>query len=211
MLLGVFFALVNLGILRVRHVLRFWPVVFIIIGLRRMSRSRRRGAGLVFLIIGTWLLLDPLGIPLHFRDLWPALLLFLGAFIVWQALHPGPRRARRPSADTHSTVNAAAILGGVERTNSSTDFQGGDLVAFLGGCEIDLRQAIMAGGEACIETFVMWGGIEIKVPEDWAVTTTVLPIMGGYEDKTKPPKAGDVKHRLVVSGLVIMGGIEIHN
>ena len=35
--------------------------------------------------------------------------------------------------------------------------------------------------------FAFWGGIEIKVPEDWTVVTRVMPLMGGVEDKTRAP------------------------
>ena len=47
-------------------------------------------------------------------------------------------------------------------------FRGADLIAVMGGCEIDLRQAAI-NGEAVIDVFCMWGGIEIRVPEDWTV------------------------------------------
>ena len=53
------------------------------------------------------------------------------------------------------------------------------------------------------------GGIEIKVPEDWTVVCKGFPVMGGFEDTTKP--RGDTGKRLVVRGLALMGGVEVHN
>ena len=61
----------------------------------------------------------------------------------------------------------------------------------MGGCEIDLRQAAI-NGEAVIDVFAMWGGIEIRVPENWTVIGRVTPIMGGFEDTTRPPR--DAEH-----------------
>jgi hypothetical protein len=112
-------------------------------------------------------------------------------------------------SDTHSTMTAVAILGGVSRGNNSRMFRGADLIAIMGGCEIDLRKAAI-NGEAVIDVFAMWGGIEIRVPEDWTVASQVFPLMGGVEDKTRPPQ-GATAHRLVLRGFAIMGGVEIKN
>ena len=61
-----------------------------------------------------------------------------------------------------------AVLGGGSRGNNSRSFQGGELTAVLGGCDIDLRQAAI-DGEAVIDVFAICGGIEIRVPEDWTI------------------------------------------
>jgi hypothetical protein len=74
---------------------------------------------------------------------------------------------------------------------------------------VDLRDARIESGEAVIDTFAFWGGIEIIVPEDWQVACKGLPLMGGFEDKTRG--APDAKQRLIVKGLAIMGGVEIKN
>ena len=79
----------------------------------------------------------------------------------------------------------------------------------MGGCEIDLRNAEI-NGDAAIDVFAMWGGIEIRVPENWTVIGRVTPLMGGFEDHTRAPQAASA-HRLIVRGMVIMGGVEIKN
>jgi hypothetical protein len=111
--------------------------------------------------------------------------------------------------DTNSRMTAMAILGGVSRGNNSRTFRGADLMAVMGGCVIDLRQAAI-NGEAFIDAFALWGGIEIKVPEDWTVVSQVVPLLGGVDDKTRPPQTATA-HRLVLRGFAIMGGIEIKN
>lgn len=112
-------------------------------------------------------------------------------------------------ADANSTLSAMAILGGVSRGNNSRAFRGADLLAIMGGLQIDLRQAAIHG-EAVIEVFVIWGGIEIRVPEDWTVESRIVPLMAGVEDKTRPPQ-GASTHRLILRGFALMGGVEIKN
>ena len=79
----------------------------------------------------------------------------------------------------------------------------------MGGCGIDLREASILDTEATIEVFVWAGGVEIFVPEGWSIISKVVPIMGGFEDQTK--RSGEYSKRLVIRGLILMGGIEVKN
>ena len=101
------------------------------------------------------------------------------------------------------------MMGGLQRTNNSAGFLGGDLTAIMGGCEVNLTAARLDQSDAVINVFAMWGGIVIRVPEDWGVIGRVTPIMGSYEDKTRPPR--EAKHRLIVRGTALMGGVEVKN
>ena len=207
---GVLFTLDNLDLVDARHYIRFWPAGLIAIGALKLWQSRGGGGAFTALLLtlaGTWLLLESLAVvTVSFVDLWPLLLVLFGASLVWHGMRGGRERA---GMDDAATVSALAVLGGINRGSNSQAFRGGDLTAILGGCEIDLRQAAI-DGEAVIDVFAMWGGIEIKVPEEWSVSGRVVPILGGYEDKTRPPR-GATKDRLVVRGFAIMGGIEIKN
>lgn len=200
----------NLGLVDARPYLRYWPVALIVVGVLKVWQSRGGGGalgGVLFVVAGAWLLLETFRIvSINIFSLWPLLLVLLGASLVWRGLRGGRDHA---ATDGHSTVSALAVLGGVHRGNNSRTFRGGDLTAIMGGCEIDLRQAAI-DGEAVIEVFALWGGIEIKVPEDWTIGSRVVPILGGFEDKTRPQR-GAATHRLLIRGFAIMGGIEIKN
>src|SRR5512133_1395652 len=56
---GILFLLDQQGILDVRSLWRYWPVVFIVIGIGKLFESNNRdkimGAGTMFLIGGAWL------------------------------------------------------------------------------------------------------------------------------------------------------------
>jgi predicted membrane protein len=235
---GAVFLLGNLGILDVDSVLRFWPVILIAVGVFKIIEygdDYAQGSGIFWVVVGGLFLLGSLRIlPVSFRDLWPVLLIAFGALLLWRSsLRRRDRRAftdnelrrespsqedrtdgaeerRSAATSSNSILSATAIMGGVERRNNSQDFRGGHATAILGGCEIDLRAAsITMPHEAIFEVFAMWGGIEVRVPPDWTVVSQVDPIMGGYEDKTQPPK--EESKRLLIRGTVIMGGIEVKN
>jgi predicted membrane protein len=208
--IGLLFTLENVGYIDAHDYLRYWPVALIAVGLLKLWQGRGGAVigGFIFVFAGVWLLLEAMEIVMiSLWSLWPLLLVLVGGSMVWRGVYG--RTDRGAAGDSHSTISATAILGGINRGNSSKSFRGGDVTAVMGGCELDLRQASI-DGEAVIDVFAMWGGIEIKVPENWSVSGQVTPLLGGYEDKTRP--LGDAtNHRLVVRGMVIMGGVEIKN
>jgi predicted membrane protein len=231
--LGVLFLLDELGILQADRYARYWPAGLIAVGLLKLWQSRDGFggalAGLIFTSAGVWLLLEELAVVrISFFDLWPLLLVFFGVYLVWQGshqrsgatleeplLHTGPEspqveepRPHRPREGS-ATFTTVAVLGAVSRGNNSKAFRKADLIAIMGGCEIDLRQASI-DGEAVMDVFAMWGGIDLRVPEDWTVVSRVTPLLGGVEDRTRPPQ-GATTHRLVLRGFAIMGGIEVKN
>jgi predicted membrane protein len=207
---GVLFTLDNLEILNAGDYMRFWPLAILAVGLAKFidaSSPPGRLAGGVLSIVGVLLLLNNVDIiRFRLRDYWPLLLVLVGMGLIWQAFG----RSRPPRGDGGVTVTGLAVLGGVNKTCRSLDFRGGEMTAILGGCEIDLRPAVMQVDEAKIDTFAFWGGIELKVPEDWTVECRGYPILGGFEDKTIGPKNGPHK-MLIITGFAIMGGVEIRN
>jgi predicted membrane protein len=105
------------------------------------------------------------------------------------------------------------MFGGGERKISTPAFERGDVFAMFGGFEIDLRKADMKGNRAIIDANCLFGGIVLKVPEDWNVTMRGLAIFGGYSDSTRHPRSGDVpfSKQLVVRGMAMFGGVEVKN
>jgi predicted membrane protein len=211
--LGVLFTLDNLDVLDAREYLRFWPAALVVIGLLKIHHARSAGhgwvGGLIFIGIGAWMLANGvLYFTISVREVFPLLLVALGAYMVWRGFGGQKREA---TGDGQGSFSALAIMGGVARRSSSQVFVGADLTAVMGGCEIDLRQASIAPGtEAVIDVFTFWGGIDIKVPQDWTVITRAMPLMGGVEDKTRAPQGADGK-RLIIRGIVVMGGVTIKN
>jgi hypothetical protein len=103
-----------------------------------------------------------------------------------------------------------AILSGRQHHDELDSIVGGEANAFMGGIQLDLRNATMSESSAVIEVFVMMGGIDLWIPADWVVVSDVDVVMGGIEDKTRRPN-GESPKRLVLQGTVLMGGLNIRN
>jgi len=212
MVLGLTLALDNFGLFHVRNIFRLWPLVLVAVGLTRLQQSVRHGGrpeGYVMALVGTGLLLMNFGL-LSFRQVLAFLLLTVGAVIVFRAWRQGNQPLPDALSDASQRMDAFALLGGVHRVSRATEFRGGSASAALGGCDIDLREASMPdGGSAVLDTLAIMGGIEVRVPEDWSVETRGMAVLGGFEDKTRRPL--DDRKKLVITGLAVMGGVEVKN
>ena len=120
------------------------------------------------------------------------------------------RGAGAHASDQDGMLRVDVFLSTVARRVTSQQFKGGEVVALLGGGEIDLREAKLANGRARLEMNLIMGGITLRVPEDWAVEFQGTPIMGGVEDQTRR-QAGEPRGRLIVTGILLLSGIVLKN
>ncbi len=240
-LLGLVFTLDNFGVIDAGDVFRYWPLIIVGFGLLKVSQSRateQRIAGIVITGVGLLLLARSLRIlPFGMRQLWPVFLLLFGAILIWRSLRGrgsrGPTAADLPGEDVlagargrlagmrgetvaGSTLNEFALMGGGDRVVRSQDFRGGEVTAIMGGFQIDLRGAAIGGDAAELEVFTLWGGVDLRVPEDWNVVVRGVPVLGVFSSSTRSAGSAVSEGRvpgktLIVKGMSIMGGVEVKN
>ncbi len=209
-LFGLLLTAANIGWIdpeEVWSVLRYWPLVLVIVGGVKIAvgetRSSRTGGG-VLAVIGLWLLAQQmLFIRIRLADWLPLALIGIGVLLISRARQRwmiGPTGVDR-------TLSDVAFWSGVKRRVTTSSFKHAELTAVMGGIDLDLRPAATEGGEAVIDVFVLMGGVEIIVPPDWSVSNQIVTILGGSEDKSSATQ--EARHRLILRGLVIMGGVEI--
>lgn len=125
----------------------------------------------------------------------------------------GPSGFNSAAASSGEPVHASlfSLLSSSKRRWGKSVFRGAETTAFMGGCELDLREALMSAGElAVVDVFVIMGGVNIFVPPNWTVSQEVVPLLGGVHDKTRSVPSNPAQH-LLVRGTVVMGGVEISN
>lgn len=224
-LVGVLLFLDNVGILRVRNLWNYWPLILVAAGIGRLMNSRDTGArliGLFLVLLGSVILLVTLGIlHIHTRDgSWPVALLLIafGVSLLVKVLEPGAGRRSfglpaPASAESTNVLNDMALLGGIKRKLETANFQGGAIVSILGGVEIDLRRSQISAPErtAALDIRAILAGTKIRVPETWRVNVLGASILGSYEDKTIPPNTGPHAPTLVITGYSVFASIEIEN
>lgn len=202
----------NMGLVEADAVLRYWPLAIVAIGVAKFVQSEigtGRLVGIGLIALGLALTFDEVwDYHIDFDRLWPLALVAIGSFIVYRALSGGGRPRDAAGVSSDQTMSEFAFWSGKVRRNASPAFRRADLTAIMGGVEIDLRGASTGGGDAVIDVFVWWGGIDITVPPDWAVSNQVMVIMGGADDSSSGTQ--DAKSRLIVRGFCIMGGVDIN-
>ncbi len=223
--LGVLFLLENLGYVYIRDLWDFWPVFLILLGASRMANCRGpRGlaSGLIVVAIGGIFLAHNLGyIPFDIaRAFWPVILILFGVGLLIRGFD-GPRWQRQRdwqgagfrnpnvAGDTANSTSQIAVLGGSRRRVISQDYQGGDALAILGGIQLDLRSAGTPRPEIHIDANALFGGVDIRVPDDWNVTIRGMGIFGGFDDMSRFREPQPGKPNLVVTGTAMFGGVRV--
>lgn len=212
MTFGALWTLDNMGVVNSGPILRWWPSIVLLYGLMKLlgiGTCRNFVAGALGTLFGGWLLAEQLDlIHMSFFMLWPLVFVVIGIGLITRSSY----RAASPNAgDEHAAhLSALALLSGVVRKVVSTEFRGGEVTAFMGGVQLDLRGARTAPEGAVVDVTVCWGGVDITVPDTWRVVNEATVMLGGLEDRTKIPPS-EARDTLILRGLVIMGGVEIKN
>ncbi len=228
--IGCILLLRTLDIFFIPSWLLSWPVFLIIIGSFIGSRQGfNRPSAFIPMIIGVLFLSNRILPDMDLSRLfWPFVIIGFG---IWMILgrknhKPATDWEKRVDSDTGSLteanesqpnarpgsfaedkVQSVSIFGGVKKNIVSKNFQGGEIVNFFGGSEINLMQADIQG-RVQLEVVQVFGGTKIIVPANWTVHSEMVAIFGGIEDK-RPPQSGVADKILVIQGTSIFGGIDI--
>lgn len=212
-----------------------WPVFLIIIGCFIGSRQGyNRPSAFMPIIIGAIFLSHRVLPDMDLdRFFWPALIIGFGVWMImgrknfkpsdpvdWdKKVDPNAPNWTQPNTGQAGTqsgpfaedrVETVSIFGGVKKNIVSKNFQGGEIVNFFGGSEINLMQADI-NGRAQLEVVQVFGGTKIIVPANWTVHSEMVAIFGGIEDK-RPPQLNPAPEKvLVIQGTSIFGGIDIRS
>jgi predicted membrane protein len=192
-----------------RFVWMFWPLILIFLGAKLLA-ERNTSGGFVLLILGTVLLTTTLFSWNFFAVLWPLLIIALGFSILIKrdtGSFNTTKRASSRNSSSEDRINETVIFWGLEKSVVSKNFKGGEVNVAFGGCELNLRDAVVAKEGAKLHINCAFGGVEVFVPKGCRVITNGTGILGGWSPQLKP---NDITEPVFeITGSVAFGGVEI--
>ncbi|WP_225822873.1 DUF1707 SHOCT-like domain-containing protein [Streptomyces naphthomycinicus] len=117
--------------------------------------------------------------------------------------------AGRITGGEGTSTGAVAILSGFERKGRWTVPRRFSCFTFMGGGELDLREADFAAREVEIDCVAIMGGVQVIVPPGVEVVVRGIGVMGGFEHPRDdgPPEPG--APRVVIGGFAFWGGVGV--
>lgn len=189
----------------------WWPLILIFFGVKLMiERKPLTMFPIVLMIIGILLIVNNINIlPIGFWDAFlPLIFILIGIWIIFGRFPVGKSNV---SGDEH-TINYSAVFSGLKQIVNSDDFRGGNITAYFGGADVDLRNVKVVNDDIEINLNVSFGGIELKVPINWVLIINGSPFFGALENKTHPYNLSDEEIKTVkINYNISFGGIEIRN
>lgn len=213
-LAGLFLVMRNTGFFPefIDHVVFSWPMLLVCIGLVMTLGAAEKTSGVIVMAVGGFFL-----IPMIFREtfhaynmFWPSIFIIIGIIFIFSK-----RRGWNAVSTTGLTgddyIDIVNVFSGGERQIVSENFRGGKISAVFGGTQLDLTKAKLAPGINELEIACIFGGATFIVPDDWNISISVTPVLGGFTDSRKliPGRTVDPTRQLVIKGAVIFGGGEI--
>jgi hypothetical protein len=131
--------------------------------------------------------------------------------VAGSAATPAPRTrpVPVPAAHVRPHETMVAIMGGTMRKGRWTPARTSLALSIMGGTHLDFREAALGPGVTEVKAFAMMGGVEIVVPPGIHVESHGIGIMGGFDHVTEYEDSDPSAPILRISGLALMGGVEI--
>lgn len=140
------------------------------------------------------------------RYIGPLILIILGVSILTGSGHR--QDGRQTGSVPQDTLNEVAVFSGVRKRIASTDFGGGKIVTIFGASEFDISEVKAGSKTVDLELVAIFGGLRLRIPPHWYVTSEVVGIAGGIDNRAKGERNATELH---ISGAAVLGGIEIVN
>jgi len=182
----------------------WWPSIIIVCGLLMWNANRRAWFGsFVIVLIGVAILLERFEVlqTSAWNIIWPTIIIVIGARMLLG--RNGPIDVK---TEQTTDANVTVMFSGADKTVGGRVSQA-NVSAWFGGAKLDLRKADIVDG-AVITVNAAFAGVDIFVPSDVNVSSKIVPIFGGVDDKSDHSKS---RITVTLEGSALFGGVGIKN
>ncbi len=193
-----------------------WQMLMIGIGVILLNNGKRVG-GTILIFLGAFFLVpEMINIPYRLLEIkWPIFIILIGVTLIYVSNKKS--RLEKGGINEHNSqdsINDFIIFSGKHVIFNSQNFLGGEVTTIFGGTEYQLQNSKLSDNGAVINCVALFGGCEIRVPEDWKIRNEVSAIFGGFSDKRVrhiEEESNEEAKTLVIKGFAAFGGIEVKN
>jgi len=231
---GLLLLCLNGGVLPVawKYFLISWPMLLFVLGCTGLCRIHYV-SGIILASIGAFFLVPRFSALFpatsfdgQFLSTWWPIFIVIGGLLIFFSILIKPKRFNRSHHhhakgcrdDNHFTtqeenrdgkINYKLILSGTEQVILDPVFKGGIIEAVLGGLELDLRRTSLPEGETYLYVKSVFGGVDIKAPEDWYIEIRSESLFGGVTDDRFKAQQIDHSKKLIIVCNAVFGGVTI--
>ena len=123
-----------------------------------------------------------------------------------------PARGGRggPPAERDRRDLVLAVMSGVKRSGSWTPPRHMNVLAVMGGAELDFRRARFPPGVTSLHAVAVMGGVHVVVPPGLRVESAGVPLMGGFDRVDQDGDGESFPDAVLrIRGVACMGGVEV--
>lgn len=214
--LGVIFGGNALGIFNINVFFEGWWTLFIIIpSAVSLITEKEKVSSLIFLAAGVILLLAAQNV-FSFEVAWKVILAIalvaVGLGIIFKGIFRGKNdkeveKKVKDLEDGKTMDSQMAVFSGTDRVYKDEVFSGANLLAVFGGVDLDLRDAKFTK-DTVIKAFCLFGGVDIRVPENVQIKVKSGFIFGGVSDDRKSTSVKG-KYTIYIDAAGGFGGVSV--
>lgn len=114
-----------------------------------------------------------------------------------------------PDSQASSESSVISIFSGSERKGVWSPPRTLNSICVFGGTDIDLREAKIPAGGITIHAVVMFGGVDVIVPDDLNVEVRGAGIFGAFDGKNHVASDNPATPTVKIDGIALFGGVDI--
>lgn len=188
----------------------WWTLFIIIPCLINIVENGFNTGNMVGLIIGILFLLSSQGIinsRIVGKLISPAILILIGIKIIFRdSFSRNVNKNVNMNVNREDYLEYTSILGSQKEVYPNEQFDGASILAILGGIELNLENAII-NEDIIVNSTVIFGRVDIIVPNNVNVKISSVPIFGGAANKARPCMNANAP-TIYINATCILGGLD---